>query len=1391
MQAYIALTYAPADREAAECLTATLCRYGFRLRALDADTSAEHRSSLLRGAACLIAITSPAACTGDIGGSEACTPIASNTPAADMLAFATARDLPRRPILCVSTAPSALDALNTQWATAAMEDAGMTAPDAPDDLVSHVAYVDGDTQAIWLLLHRVAICHLCRLPETLCDAACAADHPSGRDRTARAVALAVKAHAGDPEAAYALAKVYEEGDGLPRLEVEAARWMAPAAAAGLSDARIRMGELYLTGRGTNTDVDAAYRLFAAASKDGDPRGDYHLGLSYLYGQGVMRDADLAAHFLTAAARAGYPPALYRLALLYRDGIGVTKNTRAAIRLLYQACLIETNTSADAPSDLPGLYHPCGVRPRRAKCVTLRQLRRSNLAHRLPHLTQAKLARCFDRSHLALLKRELVIREDPAAKLTDRNLMSEGGSKRFYTAGEGHSDCASFTAAEAATALGLLLENGSPAECLHPHPTRALVWYRFALHHGYAEAEYRLGDAYRRGIGAPADAARAVLHYRKAADRGEDRARFALGVCYERGIGVPRNAMEAARHYEIAARAGYAPAQNNLGGCYEQGIGVVQNQITAVEWYTRAAAQDQPDATCRLGLCYESGRGVVADAVRAYRLYEAAAHRNHPYALYRLGLCYQLGVNTRHLGQDKNTASDLQKATEDAHLDASLPSYDLPDGESVIIEPDYAKAVRLFTDAANGGVPDAAYALSLCYEHGCGTPPDDAAALTYLRRAAEGGHIQATCHLGLCYLEGHGTVRNIPAALACFARTAALKQAREEAARRQTRNGETEMLPLYATTPGEAAGTALYMLGYCALEGLDTAEGVANESSSRTNSDNASTQTAAQRAADYFRRAAELDHIGALTALGDLCAHGLLAHSAAAADEALDYYHEAAELAAHTGAHAADRVNENSPIHALMSLADRSLNVAREAEAEGDPGSAELARVRAWRCLAGCAELGSVDALVSMAACAHFGHGTPKNQAASLWFLRRAAGLSGETISTGASSPSGTQAAGQAHALDHSTVGPYARVSASLYLGDLLWCGAADPTESGIAVSSASDKTDECPLSARYEAADEAYLRALKTPYTDTECGPFTPSVRRMARREEDNLAHAEACYHMAVLRAVHLSVHPTRHAAFPYLAKAVLLGHTAAREDLARMYDYEIAYIAATASATKADKKATRAERRALRAARASALAAEKNACARTTDTPKDPRAARSHAGWLGDYYTALWPTPTPFSATLEATSVPSDRPEYLSRPVTPAMLASSLNHLADCYFEGRDLEAHPSAAVSLWREVVSMPAGELRQVPALAWAHYSLGWCLLHGVGVQKNATEAVYHLSCAARTHAEASYTLGTCHEEGIGVDVPDDREAIKFYRRAARLGYTPAEDKVDELVARLKNK
>ena len=83
-----------------------------------------------------------------------------------------------------------------------------------------------------------------------------------------------------------------------------------------------------------------------------------------------------------------------------------------------------------------------------------------------------------------------------------------------------------------------------------------------------------------------------------------------------------------------------------------------------------------------------------------------------------------------------------------------------------------------------------------------------------------------------------------------------------------------------------------------------------------------------------------------------------------------------------------------------------------------------------------------------------------------------------------------------------------------------------------------------------------------------------------------------------------------------------------------------------------------------------------------------------------------------------------------------------------------------------------------------IAWAQYSLGWCLLHGEGVADNPREAVRWLTAASRTHPAACYVLGECHEQGVGVDNVDFPEAIKCYRRAVRLGYPRADRKVRAL-------
>ncbi len=1286
MQPYVCVTYAPVDAAAAERMCGMLAEYGFRYRCVKEQAEGSDRARLVTGAAVLVLVTSPAA--------------AADGAAAELLSSDLRRASERRiPALCVSLAASALDD------TLCGAGAAVLIPAPPVSAEESVAGGGRDHHAMALFLHRLLVRHLGRHSGCFTPALCATDE------SGRTVALAVRAHAGDAEAAYALGCAYSYGLGVPALENEAARWIERAAEAGHPDARIRWGELCLAGEGTDPDPDRAFALFTEAAEAGDERGDYHRGLCYLNGRGVIRDPEQAVAHLTLAARRGYPPALYRLGLLCRDGLGTAADPRMAAKCLYLACKRGARPgAADLPCPAtPSLY---GARPDAPPAaISMRRMRRRHTL--IPAFASGgdeAALRCFARSRVSLARRP----EDA--------WLSSLAAPRAAERTELLPDNA-FSVADAAVALGELLEHGSregamgsacrPA--LYPVPTRALVWYRYAARRGHTRALCLLGDAYRRGVGAPADPARAVRLYRLAAERGDEVGQFSLAVCCEQGIGTAVDTVEAARRYEQAARVGYAPAQNNLGGCYEHGLGVVQNHAEAVEWYARAASAGQADALCRLGLCYELGRGVRPDPLRARHLYEQAARLGHPYALYCLGLCCEAGA-----AEGAESASASNGA------------------------PRYREAVRLWEASAEGGVPEAAYALALAYAYGRGVRRDIDCAVRYFRMAAEGGHLQASYCMGIAYLEGRGTLRDTARAVACFAIAAELWRDREG---RHIRRTGSERLPAAALLPTEAAGAALYLLAHCTLHGIGTAADPT-------------------RAAALLREATHLDHVGAFTALGDLYAYGLLTPSAgvAPADEALQYYIAAARSGVtrrdatgrvfdgtlrgetvsdaptahrHTSRAAAEWLAD-SPIHALLTLAARSGRIAAEAEAEGDAGGAELARVQAWRSFAAAAEVGSADALVGMAECAYFGHGTPKNREASLHLLERAATMNG------------------------------GRIAAALWLGDFRragWCG-------------------EC----RLEDADDAYLLALSTPPTDSECGPYTVTARRNARLAADRRARAEVLYRIASFRAMYFADDGTRRETFSYLAEAVLMGHEAALDDLARMYAFETTYIAATGPSGKGKAAPTLRER-------LSGFTARRRLSKRKpgSPTPRDGRAGRSHHGWLSDYYTALWPEPLPFRFDMRSVAVPSDVPAYARVSVTPAMRASALNYLGDCYYFGRDLRVDKAAAVACYRRVTELPLslGRGETAPAgVIWAQYSLGWCLLRGDGTARDPRAAVRYLTRASRTHAEACYVLGTCYERGEGVDVPDDREAIKYYRKAERLGYIAAEKKVSQLEERLRD-
>lgn len=1325
---YICVSHATANRTETERFCTLLGRYGFRYRCVSEVADFARRGETLTEAALLIALTSPEAA-------------AVETVAADIR-----RALERgMSVLCVSAEAGELDDRFCAGAVGYAEGRAVRIP--------YPAGETPDRHSVALFIHRLFVRHLSRFPACFADVRCA------DDEYGHTVARAVHARQGDARAAYALGCAYEQGEGVPVLENEAAYWLGLAAEAGVPDARIRMGELRLAGKGTERDAEGAFRLFTVAAEAGDVRGDYHRGLCYLYGHGVMKDPEQAVRYLEAAARRGFAPALYRLGLLYRDGVGVSRCFRTAIRYLYAACRCGAGDGSSAEpvaqptaeggmaaSEEGGLFlTPYGrsdrrTRPavRRYRSVTMRQMRRAHLAPLLTALAGKGTKPLSERERTALVARCFAVSHVRAAFLPEdkweEGLSSLVGVAIAVYGEEPASRPCAWTeshVAEAAATLGQILEQGNSAEGLHPCPLRARVWYRYAIRRGHTAALCRLGDLYRRGDGGPAHAERAVKLYRLAAERGHDRGRFALAVCCERGIGTPVDLTEAVRRYEQAATAGYAPAQNNLGGCYEHGWGVPLNPKLAVEWYTRAAEQNQPDALCRLGLCYERGRnGVNPDPAHALRLLEAAAEQGHPYATYCLGVLRDGG----------EAGMDAGRETEGA--EEPTPS-----------EFSAASTARLYARAAEGGVPEAAYALSLCYRNGRGVVRDGVMSLTYLRRAAKADLIQACYELGLCCLEGRDAVQDRVQAVTWFERATELWCTHAAATRWQS--GEDEVLPADAVSTATAAGNAFYMLGYCALYGIGE-DG--RETVPALYGQPAPDRVA--RALPLLQRAAELEHVGAVTLIGDLYAYGLLKSDAstAAVYASEDTYRTAARLGARndrTGGHALSLTD--SPVDALMSLAKRSALVAEDCLREEDPGGAEMARVQMWRCYATCAEYGSADARIGMAECAFFGYGTPENRITSVRFLRQA-----------------EQAAG-------------GRAAASLWLGDLLrgnLCG------------------EPC-----LDEAEAAYCRALAAEPVASECGAYTFGMRCADRLQADRQARAEALYRLAVLRATHgwdLTLAAADSAAdgtendtvdriprdaFACLVEAALMGHVAARDDLARMYDYEKDYNHATAPARKAAKGGRKGKGLGDRGLQnplgsGARLRRRMRGHLPETATERDSRAGRSPNGWLADYYTALWPEPVPFQFEMRATAVPADIPAYATVPVTAVMRASVLSYLGDCLYFGEGLDVNRTAAVACYREVAEMrlnlPRGEA--VPrSVVWAQYSYGWCLLHGVGTPRDPRAAVDWLTKAARSHAEACYTLAECWETGVGVDAADDHEAIKYYRKAEKLGYRKARLKV----------
>ena len=127
---------------------------------------------------------------------------------------------------------------------------------------------------------------------------------------------------------------------------------------------------------------------------------------------------------------------------------------------------------------------------------------------------------------------------------------------------------------------------------------AAHWYEMAAEMGFAPAQYRIGNAYEKGLGVERDLQAAMTWYQLAAEQGNVSAMHNLAVLYATEIDGQRDMTQAARWFLEAAERGVKDSQVNLGILSARGEGVPQDLTESYKWLALAARAGDKDAEAK-------------------------------------------------------------------------------------------------------------------------------------------------------------------------------------------------------------------------------------------------------------------------------------------------------------------------------------------------------------------------------------------------------------------------------------------------------------------------------------------------------------------------------------------------------------------------------------------------------------------------------------------------------------------------------------------------------------------------------------------------------------------------------------------------------------------------
>ncbi len=373
------------------------------------------------------------------------------------------------------------------------------------------------------------------------------------------------AEQGNAEAQRRLAECYRKGQGVERDKTEAVKWYQKAAEQGDAEAQLELAICYYFGKVVERNYLEVVKWCRMAADQGLEEAQCLLGICYENGYGVKKDDFEAVNYYRKAADQGQVVAQAYLGDCYYFGKGIEENKHKAVEWYRKA--VDNRGNFDAlgfiGSEMVG-FELSGHVLRLGDCY------KNGVGVAKDESEAVKLYRKVAEVGLTFLSEERGARRLEAMyRLADCYENGLGVEKSFMEATKWrckawfvkHLKLAVISITIITVVVGFVLW------------AIMMEWLGFIKLHrkakgGDADAMMNVARYCSRQLFFLRKKAstwyhKAVEQYRKAAEQGDDEAQIKLGDCYRYGIGVEKNDDEATKWFRLAASQGNERATEKM------------------------------------------------------------------------------------------------------------------------------------------------------------------------------------------------------------------------------------------------------------------------------------------------------------------------------------------------------------------------------------------------------------------------------------------------------------------------------------------------------------------------------------------------------------------------------------------------------------------------------------------------------------------------------------------------------------------------------------------------------------------------------------------------------------------------------------------------------------